>query len=103
MSDKNGRSITRSALSNAVISAVEGISGDTANSIVDIIIDTIKSGLSKGDEVLISGFGKFVVLDKKARPGRNPRTGEAVNIQARRVTKFRPSDVLRNIINDKIV
>lgn len=70
-----------------------------ANAVVDNIIDTMRETLAKGEEVKISGFGKFVVHSKNARTGRNPQTGEPVHISARRVVKFRPSDVLKELLN----
>ena len=53
-----------------------------------------------GEKIKISGFGNFVVRDKKARVGRNPQTGEEITISARRVLTFKPSLVLKNILND---
>ena len=102
MSRNPSCSITKSSLAEAVSEAVPGLDLKQASAVVNSIVDTIKLGLAKGDEVLISGFGKFVVLEKRARPGRNPRTGQSVNIEARKVTKFRPSDVLKNVLNERI-
>jgi DNA-binding protein HU-beta len=56
--------------------------------------DTISETLEKGDEVRIHGFGAFKTAQRAARTGRNPRTGEAVKVPARRVVRFSPSTVL---------
>ncbi|NDY42272.1 integration host factor subunit alpha [Dissulfurirhabdus thermomarina] len=68
---------------------------------VEATLELIKSTLENGEDVLISGFGKFVVKDKKARRGRNPQTGEDLILAPRRVVTFRPSGVLRKKINGR--
>ena len=67
--------------------------------IVESFFDIIKSELEKGSPVMVSGFGKWTVKAKKARVGRNPKTGENVTIDARKVVTFRPSPVLRDDLN----
>jgi len=67
--------------------------------IVESLFDLIKDDLSKGKDVMISGFGKWTVKAKKKRRGRNPQTGEDLTINARRVVTFKPSNVLRDAIN----
>jgi integration host factor subunit alpha len=64
--------------------------------IVESVIDIIKEEVSKGNEVLIPGFGKWSVKKKNARVGRNPKTGEDMTIAARRVVTFKSSTKLRN-------
>ena len=76
-----------------------GISGEEAATLLDGILDLLKTTLRAGDPITISGFGKFTVLRKHARQGRNPRTGDAVMISARRVVSFRPSLVLKTEVN----
>ena len=66
---------------------------------VDTLIEIIKTTLSSGEDVLISGFGKFVVRGKHRRMGRNPATGQAMMLRARRVVTFRCSGQLRRTIN----
>ena len=61
---------------------------------------TIKSKLENGEEVKISGFGKWVVREKRSRPGRNPHTGQRIEISARRVVTFHPSEKLREAVNN---
>ncbi len=66
---------------------------------VEALIEIIKRSLEDGENVLISGFGKFTVKDKRARRGRNPHTGEDLMLAPRRVVTFKPSGVLRDRIN----
>ena len=66
--------------------------------IVDSLFDIIKDELNQGHDVMISGFGKWSVKRKRERKGRNPKTGEALMIDARRVVTFKPSSVLRGIV-----
>jgi len=68
--------------------------------IVESLFDIIKDDLDKWNTVMISGFGKWTVKAKKARRGRNPKTGKEMTIDARRVVKFKPSNMLRNKVND---
>ena len=63
------------------------------------LLEIIKSSLTDGEDVLISGFGKFCVKDKRERRGRNPATGNDMMLDQRRVVTFRCSSVLRNKIN----
>ena len=72
-----------------------------AREAVETILSTIKSSLENGDDVLISGFGKFNVKDKSARKGRNPQTGESLTLGARKVVTFKPSGALRKKVNRK--
>ncbi|MBU4372763.1 MAG: integration host factor subunit alpha [Proteobacteria bacterium] len=67
---------------------------------IDGLFKIIKDELSHGKPVKISGFGKWTVLKKKARKGRNPQTGKEMTISARKVVTFKPSNVLRNAVND---
>ena len=66
---------------------------------VDSLLEIIKKTLEEGEDVLISGFGKFCVKDKGKRRGRNPHTGEDLMLDERRVVTFRCSEVLRDKIN----
>ncbi|MGA3208055.1 MAG: integration host factor subunit alpha [Syntrophales bacterium] len=68
--------------------------------LVESFFDIIKEELAKGNDFMISGFGKWSVKEKRPRLGRNPHTGEQMIIDARMVVKFKPSVVLRNTIND---
>ncbi len=70
-----------------------------AAEIVEIFFDTIKEVLKKEKKVKISGFGNFIVRHKKARVGRNPQTGEEITIPERNVLTFKPSQVLKDALN----
>ncbi len=66
---------------------------------VDAFIDVIKNTLGKGEEVRIIGFGTFLTANRAASQGRNPRTGEVINIPACRVAKFKAGKELKNSVN----
>ena len=74
-----------------------GMNKKESLAVVESLFDTIKDDLTKGNDVMISGFGKWSVKSKKARKGRNPQTGEEIMIDARRVVTFRPSQTLRRL------
>lgn len=76
-----------------------GFSKKEASELVEQVFGTLKDELKKGEKVKISGFGNFVVRGKKERVGRNPQTGEQIKISARRVLTFRPSQVLKAMLN----
>ncbi len=76
-----------------------GFSKREASEIVELVFDTIKKNLEDGDKVKISGFGNFTVRQKTSRIGRNPQTGQEIEISARRVLSFRPSQILKVAIN----
>ena len=76
-----------------------GFSKKESADIVELVFDTMKETLSKGEKIKISGFGNFVVRQKRPRVGRNPQTGEAIEITARKVLSFRPSQVLKTSLN----
>ncbi len=78
-----------------------GFSKKESSDIVELVFDTIKETLEKGDKIKISGFGNFVVRNKRSRVGRNPQTGQSIEITARRVLTFRPSQVLKTALNPK--
>lgn len=76
-----------------------GISKKDSARIVESVFDIIKESLARGEKVKISGFGNFTVKEKKSRRGRNPQTGEEIEISARKVLTFSSSHVLRNELN----
>lgn len=67
---------------------------------VEVFLDIAKDCLKNGEDLLISGFGKFNVKNKNARRGRNPQTGKELILTARKVVTFKPSGVLRDKINN---
>ncbi len=70
-----------------------------AKDILEMVLEEVKLRLEDGQEVKISGFGKWTVKEKRSRPGRNPHTGDRIEITARRVVTFHPSDKLRDAVN----
>ena len=78
-----------------------GFSRTRSVQLLESILEIIKSSLESGEPVLISGFGKFEIKEKRTRRGRNPQTGDDFMLGARRVVKFKCSGVLRDKINVK--
>jgi len=76
-----------------------GFSKKEASEYVELVFSSVKDVLQKGEKVKISGFGNFVIRKKNERVGRNPQTGEQIKITARRVLTFRPSQVLKAMLN----
>ena len=81
------------------IAAKADLQKATAERIVNAIFDDIVGALKNGDKVNISGFGTFQVSDRKARVGRNPKTGEAIQIEASRTAKFKAGKGLKDALN----
>jgi DNA-binding protein HU-beta len=77
-----------------------GLSKKDATEAVDAMLETIESALSRGSEVVFSGFGKFSVSHRSAREGRNPATGERIYIQATRVPKFSAGASLKKAVKE---
>ena len=75
-----------------------GLNKSECKILIEDFFDEIKESLKNGEEVKLSGFGNFELLNKKERPGRNPKTGEEVTISARRVVTFRAGNKLRKKI-----
>lgn len=76
-----------------------GFSKKESAEIVDLMFEIIKETLERSENIKISGFGSFVLREKRARRGRNPQTGEEIQITPRRVLTFKPSLVLKKAIN----
>ena len=72
-----------------------GLNKREAKEMVELFFEEIKGSLESGEQVKISGFGKFELRDKNSRPGRNPKTGEEIPITARRVVTFRSGQKLK--------
>ena len=94
----SGNTLTRSDLSEAVYREI-GLSRNESSEMVETILSRIADALISGETVKISSFGTFAVRDKGARMGRNPKTGEEVPIDPRRVLVFRPSHILKERVN----
>ncbi|MEM0921985.1 MAG: integration host factor subunit alpha [Pseudomonadota bacterium] len=94
-----GKTLTRSDLSEAVYREI-GLSRNESSELVESILERIADALVNGDNVKISSFGTFALRDKGARIGRNPKTGEEVPIDPRRVLVFRPSHIMKERVNN---
>ncbi len=92
------KTITRAHLSEAVYQEV-GLSRNESADLVERVLEEISASLMRGETVKLSSFGTFSVRQKGGRVGRNPKTGEEVPIDPRRVLIFRPSHVLKDEIN----
>ena len=78
-----------------------GVTKYESTRLVESVLEIVKSSLSNGEDVLITGFGKFIVRKKEARRGRNPATGEDLTLEPRRVITFKCSARMRDRINGK--
>ncbi len=76
-----------------------GFSKKESADIVELVFDLIKTTLESGEKIKIAGFGNFVVKEKATRRGRNPQTGDEIEISSRRILTFKPSQVLKASIN----
>ncbi len=94
-------SLTKANLTNRVYASIPDLTKAQAREAVEAILKIMKTSLENDDSVLLSGFGKFNVKDKSARKGRNPKTGESMMLDARRVVKFKPCGKLRQKVNGK--
>lgn len=92
------KTVTRLDVAEAIYTEI-GLSRKDSNDILDMIIDEIVKELSSGKDVKLSSFGTFSLHDKKARTGRNPKTGIEAVISSRRVISFKPSQTMRKLIN----
>lgn len=92
--------MTKADLVEIVYEKAGGLSKKESQDIVEAIFDTMKGILKNGDKIKISGFGNFILRDKRPRKGRNPQTGDDIQITARRVLTFRPSQILKAHINE---
>ncbi len=83
------------------VSEESGFSKKQSMETVETLLEIIKRTLENGEDVLISGFGKFCIKEKRQRRGRNPATGSAMTLSARRVVTFKCSGRLREKINEE--
>ena len=90
--------LTKEDLVNAIAEA-NGYPRNRSVELVETLLELIKSKLAAGEDVMVSGFGKFSVREKRERRGRNPATGEDMTLEARKVVTFKCSGQLRDKIN----
>ena len=92
--------MTKADLIESVYEKV-GFSRKESAEIVEMVFELVKETLEKSEKLKISGFGNFTVRSKRPRKGRNPQTGEEIEISARKVLTFKASQVLKNALNPK--
>jgi integration host factor subunit alpha len=92
--------LTKEKIIDSIYNQV-GFSKNQSKRVIETLLEIIKRTLEEGDNLLVSGFGKFVVKQKAARRGRNPQTKKDLNLRARKVVVFRTSGVLRKKINQE--
>jgi integration host factor subunit alpha len=92
------KTLTRADLSETLHRNI-GLSRTESADMVNNVLDLVADALVDGQSVKLSSFGTFMVRAKRARMGRNPKTGEEVPITPRRVLVFRPSQVMKNVVN----
>jgi integration host factor subunit alpha len=92
------KTLTRADLSESLHRNI-GLSRSESADMVNAVLDLVSDALVDGQSVKLSSFGTFMVRSKRERMGRNPKTGEEVPITPRRVLVFRPSQVMKNVVN----
>lgn len=96
--DQYKQTLTKAELAD-ILSDTYGFNKREAKTLVDAFFEEIRAILASGEQVKLSGFGNFELRDKNPRPGRNPRTGEEVPIEARRVVTFKLGQKLRTRVD----
>ena len=99
VSFNNKNSLTKAELIQAIIDEV-GLPKEDVQKFVELFFESLTEELEKNNMVKLTNFGTFSTLDKSSRPGRNPKTGEEVEISARRVISFRASQKLKSKVNE---
>lgn len=92
------KTVTRADVAETIYEEI-GLSRRDSTDILDMILDEIVKDLSDGNDVKLSSFGTFSLRSKKARSGRNPKTGVEAIISPRKVISFKPSQTMRKVIN----
>jgi integration host factor subunit alpha len=92
--------MTKAEIVQAVYTNLGGFSKKEAADLVDLVFETMKETLGRGEKIKISGFGNFVLRDKRQRQGRNPQTGDPIVITERRVLNFKASQLLKQALNE---
>lgn len=93
--------LSKADLVKHLFSAV-GLNQREAKDLVEDFFEEIRSALETGRQVKLSGFGNFCLRDKRQRPGRNPKTGEATSVSARRVVTFKASQKLKAMVEEHL-
>ena len=93
--------MTKADIVQAVYTRLGGFSKKESADLVDLVFETMKETLGRGEKIKISGFGNFVLRDKRQRQGRNPQTGDPITITERRVLNFKASQLLKQALNEE--
>ena len=93
--------MTKAEIVQALYSRVGGFSRKESAELVDLVFEMMKETLGRGEKIKVSGFGNFVLRDKRQRPGRNPQTGQPIKISERRVLTFKASQILKQALNPR--
>lgn len=96
-SNNNAKTLTKADIVESIHRQI-GFSKKDSSEIIEKVFETIKKSLERGEHVKLSGFGKFEVRQKRKRRGRNPQTGEEIEITARKVLSFKASQLLRQAL-----
>lgn len=101
MSKSVNKTLTRVSLAEELGNAM-GISRQEANEYVSGVLEQIADTLSQGEHVKLPNFGNLVLIDKRERPGRNPRNGIPAKVSSRRVVTFRPCQSIRRLVESNV-
>ena len=93
--------MTKAEIVQALYTRVGGFSRKESAELVDQVFEMMKQTLARGEKIKVSGFGNFVLRDKRQRPGRNPQTGDPIKISERRVLTFKASQILKQALNPR--
>ena len=93
--------MTKAEIVQVIYGRLGGFSKKEAADLVDLVFEAMKETLARGEKIKVSGFGNFVLRDKRQRQGRNPQTGEPIVITQRRVLSFKASQILKQGLNPK--
>jgi len=93
--------VNKAELIDAIADRI-GVDKRTANNAVEAVIDTVTRAVAKGEKVAITGFGVFEKIERPARMGRNPQTGQAVRVKKSSVPKFRPGSQFKGVVNGAV-
>ncbi len=91
--------MTKAELIDALVDRIDRLTKKEAELIVNVVLGSIASSLATGDKVELRGFGSFKVKERRAREGRNPKTGARVSVEAKRVPYFKAGKELRDRVN----
>src|SRR5476649_653645 len=93
--------MTKAEIVQALYSKVGGFSRKESAELVELVFEMMKETLGRGEKIKVSGFGNFVLRDKRQRPGRNTQTGQPIRISERRVLTFKASQILKQALNQR--